>query len=414
MKPTNRRSFISTIGPGLLLFAAGVGAGDLLTASMAGADIGLIVVWGALIGATVKWVLSEGIARWQMATGTSMIEGWLHHAPWFAWIFFAYFLLWTLFVGGALVNACGVAGTALLPIGDATTSKITWGAIHSLLGLLLVWKGGFEQFESVMKWIIGVKFAIVILTAGLIVAADPGAILGGIFAPKMPTGIGGFNKFLAVLGGVGGTVTMLSYGYWVREANRSGGEGLRASRKDLTFSYVGAALFGAAMVIIGSRITTTGAGANVAIQLAEQLGNVLGPAWSWVFLVGFWATVFSSLIAVWHGVPYLFADFLRARSGHTLAGDGSVDLQKSRGYRWYLLCIAILSLALLLKPMKDVQFIYAELGAWFMPALALALLVMNGRGKWVGREYRSGWVTTAVLVLTVALFVYLAVSGIRE
>src|SRR6185295_9478387 len=106
------RSFWSIIGPGVLLFAAGVGAGDLLTASMAGADIGLIVVWAAFIGAGVKWVLSEGIARWQMATGMSVIEGWLRHAPWFAWTFFVYFLLWTFFVGGALVNACGVAGTA--------------------------------------------------------------------------------------------------------------------------------------------------------------------------------------------------------------------------------------------------------------------------------------------------------------
>jgi Mn2+/Fe2+ NRAMP family transporter len=407
-------SIWSIIGPGLLLFAAGVGAGDLLTASMAGSDIGLIVVWAAFIGAAVKWVLSEGIARWQMATGTSMLEGWLRYAPWFAWIFFAYFLFWSFFVGGALVNACGVAGTALVPLGDPKSSKILWGAIHSLLGMLLVWKGGFDRFEKVMTPIIGAKIAIVILTAGLIVAADPAGVLGGIVAMKMPPGIGGFNKFLGVLGGVGGTVTMLSYGYWVREANRTGSEGLRASRKDLTFSYIGAALFGASMVIIGSRIVSTGEGATVAVQLADQLGNVLGPAWRWVFLLGFWATVFSSLIAVWQGVPYLFADFLRAWRGRTLRDESAADLRQSRSYRWYLLAIGVIPLVLLLQPLKQVQFFYAWLGAWFMPTLAVALLVMNGRRKLVGEEFRSGWGTMAVLVLTVALFAYLAIAGIRE
>jgi hypothetical protein len=49
-----------------------------------------------------------------------------------------------------------------------------------------------------------------------------------------------------------------------------------------------------------------------------------------------------------------------------------------------------------------------------MPTLAVALLVMNGRRKLVGEEFRSGWGTTGVLVLTVALFAYLAIAGIRE
>lgn len=50
-----------------------------------------------------------------------------------------------------------------------------------------------------------------------------------------------------------------------------------------------------------------------------------------------------------------------------------------------------------------------------MPVLALALLVMNsGFRGWVGPELRNGWVVTTFLVLTVALFVYLAIAGIGE
>jgi Mn2+/Fe2+ NRAMP family transporter len=435
MSSEQPRSFLSIIGPGILLFAAGVGAGDLLTASMAGSEVGLVVVWAAIIGTVLKWVLSEGIARWQMGSGSSMIEGWLRHAPWFAWIFLAYFVLWTFVVGGALVNACGIAATAFLPIGSESTSKIIWGIIHSLVALLLVWKGDFEQFERMMKYVIGVKFLVVILTAGLIVASDPANVLGGIFAPRMPAGVAGWSRFLGVLGGVGGTVTMLSYGYWIREAGRRGADGLRASRTDLTISYLGTALFGAAMVIIGSRIVVAGEGARVGVQLAGELGAALGAEWKWVFLVGFWATVFASLVAVWDGVPYLFADFLRARKAKAVPAttitrnpppvwlpdtarptlEEEADLHRSRSYRWYLVGIATVPLVLLLRPVREIQFVYATLGAWLMPVLAVALLLMNsGRAGLVGAEYRNSRVITIMLLLTIGLFVYLAIAGIRE
>ena len=413
---SDSRSFLSIIGPGVLLFAAGVGAGDLLTASMAGSDVGLVVVWAAVVGTILKWTLSEGIARWQMGTGRSMLEGWVRHAPWFAWIFFAYFILWTFVVAGALVNACGIAATAFLQIGTESESKVVWGVIHSLVAMLLVWKGDYDRFETIMKYVIGVKFMIVVLTAALIVAAEPGVILGGIFAPKMPSGIGGWSRFLGVLGGVGGTVTMLSYGYWIREAGRSGADGLRASRKDLTISYAGTALFGAAMVIIGSRIVVTGEGARVGVQLAGELGAALGSEWKWVFLVGFWATVFASLVAVWDGVPYLFADFMRARRQPVHREEEAIaDLHRSRGYRWYLVGIGTLPLVLLLRPVKEIQLVYATLGAWLMPVLAAALLVMNsGRIGLVAPEFRNRWGIRTLLLLTIALFVYLAIAGIRE
>ncbi len=64
-------TWFSAVAPGILLAATGVGAGDLLTAGMAGSEVGLSVLWAALVGAMLKWTLSEGIARWQMATGTS-------------------------------------------------------------------------------------------------------------------------------------------------------------------------------------------------------------------------------------------------------------------------------------------------------------------------------------------------------
>ena len=57
------------IGPGLLLAATGVGGGDLATGSIVGSLLGPTVLWAVVVGAFLKFVVTEGIARWQLATG---------------------------------------------------------------------------------------------------------------------------------------------------------------------------------------------------------------------------------------------------------------------------------------------------------------------------------------------------------
>lgn len=401
--------------PGLLIAATGVGAGDLLTASIAGSTVGLSILWAALVGAVLKFVLTEGIARWQMGTGTTVLEGWaLHFGRGVQWAFLGYLLLWSFFVGGALVNACGVAGAGLLPlVEDLRASKAIWGVTHAMVGWALVRVGGYRLFEKLMSALIGLMFATVVVTAVLI-RPDLPAVLRGCLAPVVPED--GAVWVLAVLGGVGGTVTLLSYGYWIRERGRTGGRGLGLCRIDLAVGYAMTALFGLAMMVIGSRVDIR-RGPAVALELAGQLEQVAGPAGRWVFLLGFWGAVFSSLLGVWQGVPYLFADFIRARGDWRrgrIRGDapaarsaGGPGLADTTAYRGYLLALAVLPLPLLWFTVQKAQLVYAVVGAFFVPLLALALLVLNNRADWVGTRYRNGWVPNLLLSVALVFFGWL-------
>ncbi len=391
--------------PGILVAATGVGAGDLLTASIGGAETGLVILWAVGIGSLFKWGLNEGIARWQLATGTTLLEGWVTRlGSWIQWLFLPYFLLWTVMTGGAMISGCGVAGAGLLPIGDPDTSRIIWGIVHSLAGLALVWIGGFPVFEKMMAVCIGVMFVGVLITAVLL-GPDWGAVFSGVFVPTVPSG--GSPWVLGILGGVGGTVTLLAYGYWIRETGRAGEEGVRVCRMDLGVAYTLTALFGMAMVIIGSRIAVEGQGAQMAVQLADQLGQVLGPLGKWMFLLGFWGAVFSSLLGVWQSTPYLFADFYTLRRQRLYGEARPKDLSRTAAYRWYLVAIAIVPLVLLWGTVRQVQLAYAVMGALFMPLLALTLLILNTQGRLVGKRFRSGWFINALLVATLALFAYM-------
>lgn len=404
----NTRWF-SKIALGLLVAATGVGAGDLITASLAGSNLGLIILWAALAGALLKWVLNEGIARWQMATSTTLLEGWADNlGGGVQWLFFGYFIIWSYIVAGALINACGVAGVGLLPLGDPHTSKIVWGIVHSAVGLAIVRAGGFRAFEAVMSVLAGLMIVTVLLTV-ILISPDWAGVLRGLAIPTIPRQ--GAGWLVALMGGVGGTVTLLCYSYWIREKGRSGRQGAKACRFDLTVAYALTAFFGVAMVIIGSRVKVSGSGDTVALTLADQLAGALGPVGKYAFLLGFWGAVFTSLLGVWQGVPYMFADFLQLRRRGKRSNVQSADLRATPAYRFYLLALAVLPISLLWLKVQLVQYVYGIVGAFFMPFVALTLLLLNNRLRLVGREFKNSWIINLVLVLTLAFFSFI---GLRE
>src|ERR687890_1673217 len=147
-------SFLKLAGPGLIVAATGIGSGDVVSATVGGARFGVVLLWGIALGAFFKYVLSEGIARWQLATGTTALEGWAEHLPaWVKFYFGAYLIFWTVAVSAALTNATG------LGISNLTGGAISqpWGAVaHSLIGFAFVWLGGYGGFGKLMKTLVAI------------------------------------------------------------------------------------------------------------------------------------------------------------------------------------------------------------------------------------------------------------------
>ena len=399
------------IGPGLLLAATGVGSGDLATGAIAGSLLGPAVLWAVLLGALLKFVVTEGLARWQLATGETLLEGAVRRiGPIVIWAFFPYLFLWSFFVGSAQVSASGVTLHAILPVfDDPRHGKIVFGIASGLAALALVWFGGYKAFERAMQVCIGLMFVMVVATSVLL---WPGTtpVLEGLFVPAIPDADGeGFTWTIALIGGVGGTLTVLCYGYWLREEGRTRPEDLPACRVDLGTGYLMTALFGMAMVIVGSSIEVEGEGTELLVRLSDRLADVMGPTGKWLFLVGTFGAVWSSVLGVWQAVPYLFADcWALIRRPDDGAARAAVDTT-SKPYRVYLLLLATVPMLGLFASFREVQKIYTVLGALFFPLLALAVLVFNGRASWVGARFRNGPATIIALVGVLLFFSYLAI-----
>lgn len=401
----------------MLVAATGVGAGDLATGAFAGSLLGLSILWAVIVGAYLKYIVTEGIARWQLTTGSTVLEGVAGRLGRVSiWIFLPYFICWSFFTASALMGACGVTLHAIFPVfDDPRSGKIIFGIFSSLLGISLVYQGGYRLFEKIMSLCIGIMFCTVVLSAVLL---WPGfeAVLRGIFIPSIPDLNGqGLTWTVALIGGIGGTVTVLCYGYWIREEGRMDAAQLTLCRVDLATGYIMTALFGLAMVIIGSRLTIEGGGAALLVKLSDQLGGSLGPPGKWLFLIGAAGAVFSSLLGVWQATPYIFADLwsLLMNPADPLGLDRPRDAIDTKGmpYRIYLWLLAFVPMAGLFTGFRQAQKLYTVTGAFFFPLLAIVLLLLNGRKRWVGERFNNGPVATISLGVTLGFFLWVALHN---
>ena len=198
---------ITLFGPAIIVAAAGIGASDIIAASVAGARFGLALLWAVALGAALKGLLSEGIARWQVASGTTFLQGVAKHLPpWVLVLFTAYLVVWAVGVSGALANGCGLA------IENLSGGRVprSWGAVsHVLIAGFVVRFGGLGAFTKAMKVLIIAMFITIVYCAAWFGPA-PNALVSGLL-PSVPTGAGPF--VLSVLGGIGGSVTLLTYNY---------------------------------------------------------------------------------------------------------------------------------------------------------------------------------------------------------
>ena len=399
-------------GPGLVVAAAGIGSGDVISATVGGANYGVVLLWAIAVGAFFKFVLNEGIARWQLATGTTMVEGWAEYLPaWVKMFFAAYLLVWTVSVSAALTNASGL-GIANLTGGAISQS---WGAIaHSLIGFAFVLVGGYAGFEKLVKVLVGIMGFSVLICA-ILTFDHLGATVRGLFAPTIPPGSG--RQVLSLIGGIGGTITILSYNYWMREEGMAGPGYLGYVRGDVGIAYLFTAIFGIAVMLIanqaffvsGVQITD----AQAVPRMAEMLGRILGPAGALAYSLGFWAAVFASLLGVWQSVPYLYADLYGIVRKLPPQERQSVTRVTSIPYRLALLFITLVPLpfAFLGQPLFIV-ITFTIVGSAFVPFLAATLLYMNNRVKWASSVPRNHWAANLILIVILTLFLAIVAQDV--
>jgi Mn2+/Fe2+ NRAMP family transporter len=387
----------------MVVAATGVGAGDMVATLVAGERYGYALLWAAVVGCLVKISLAEAVGRWHLATGRTIFDGWSSLGRWTHVYFGAYILVWGFVYGATAMSASALPLNALMP----SVPLEAWAILAGLSGLGFVWINRYGVFEKVMTAFVAVMFVTVVGLAAML-APGLGEMASGL-PPELPDGSGLYT--LGLIGGVGGTITMASYGYWVNAKGWRDASWMRVMRWDNRIAYITTGLFVIAMLVVGAELLR-GSGVKLTqgdrglVDLAGVLEARFGRAASVTFLVGFFAAAYSSVLGVWHGVSLLFADFV-AHVGGKPRGDGPTE--RTRAFRAYALWLTFPPMLLLFlgRPFQLV-LAYGVLGSVFMPFLAITLLWLLNSSR-TPRAYRNN--LGANLALAVAGLLFVVVSA---
>lgn len=396
------------IGPGLIVAATGVGAGDLVAALVAGTNYGLVFAWSIIVGAILKFVLNEGVGRWHLLSGKTIFEGWQSMGKWASIYFGVYALIWGFVYGAAGTSSCALAMSAMIP----AIPLWAWAIIHGIAGFALTWSGRFRLFERAMNILVGLMFITVVGSAVLALPKLSG--LWHTAVPDLPKG--SLLYALGLIGGVGGSITMASYGYWIQENGWKDRSYVSAMRYDSAIAYIVTAIFTLSLLVLGAALLygtdVSISGEQGLVSFASIMGNEIHPAARWLFLLGFWSASFTSVVGVWNGVSYLFADFIRnLRKSHI----DKRKLNQTKAFRFYVFWLTFppMLLHFIGKPVGLI-IAYGALGALFMPFLAITLLWLLNSKKELPEEGRNHWLSNLFLALCLVLFVVLAINELRN
>lgn len=395
--------------------ATGVGAGDLVSTMVAGSGYGYTLLWAAVLGCVIKIALAEATGRWHLATESTIFSGWASLGWWTAVYFGIYAVIFAFVYGAAATQATALPLAAMFP----QVSFNAWAIITGVLGAALVLFNRYQVIENLMAVLVAVMFVSVVTAAVLSVPSLPDALAG--LVPTIPDGAGVYT--LGLMGGVGGTITIAAYGYWIQAKGWRDRSWMRVMRLDNTTAYVVTGIFVISMLIVGAELLSTIEFASeddgALLRVAPILDREFGEPMRWLFLVGFWATSFTSVVGAWNGIGLMFADFAESVTARLRGREiPSVDKRATSSSWWfrgYVLWMTFPPMVLLLlgEPIA-VVIAYGVLGSVFLPFLALTLLWLLNRSARVPREHRNGWLSNVGLGGAATLFFVVAFTEIAD
>lgn len=409
--PTTWRGRLAVVGPGLILAAGGVGAGDLISALTGSARFGMTILWAAVLGVVLKYAIVEGLGRLYMTTGNTILKSVRNVGRWLSVLFLVFFLVMGLLYGAALSSLVGLAMRAMAPVLPIDA----WSILLLLVAAGIVSIGRYNVFEKFMTVFVVLASVGVIGTAIFTLAnlSDP-AEYAASMVPTIPDG--STLAILAIIGGVGGTFSTATYSYYARDKGWRDTSWIPVMRFDVAVGYVLTFLFAFALFTIGFEFLFTSgdtiSGSDGLLSLSDPIRSSIGSVVGWLFLGGFFVTVFDSTVSGLTNLSYLLADSVRVVRNIPESEAAEYTSQNSRWFRGALLYCTVPSIAIILlgEPVF-LALLYAAFGALILPLLSIVLL-RHLNGKHIDKRYRNKLLSNVFIGLALLLFVGLAVQEV--
>ena len=389
---------IPRIGPGAVVTAAFIGPGTVTTCVRAGVEFRYALLW-ALVFATIGTIIFQEMAArlgvaGEIGLGEAIRRRFDRHRTqyWLA----AALVVSAIGIGNAAYQTGNLLGatSGLQILGGGRISY--WGATIGLLASLFLWSGSYKLLERVLVTMV-IAMSVVFVATAIAVVSDGGALLRGMFVPRLPEG--GDLLALALIG-----TTMVPYNLFLHASSARerwrGADKLGEARADLGVAIVLGGVISMAILITGA--AQFGETIDSPVRMATMLEPVLGRWATTFFAVGFFAAGMTSAITAPLAAAYAVSGVL-----------GWVQDLRSPLVRMIWMAVMAVGVGFTLaneQPFQAIVFAQAA-NAILLPAIALfLLLVMNDRRQLKGAT--NGIVANMLGGAVVALTVLLSAMAI--
>ena len=407
----------------MIISASIVGSGELIVTTKTGAENGFILLWFIIFACLIKVFVQIELGRHVITKGVTMLEA-MNAVPgprlkvsWLVWV-------WILMFVATFFQLAGIVGgiASVFELGGSTWKTNTWALLVTGSCALLLAVGRYlfvERFSTVM---VGLFTAFTIL-AVFALYQTPYAITSEQLVSGMRFQLpDNFTVAFAAFGVVGvGASELIYYPYWCLEkgyarftgpndgsaewAERAKGW-LRVLRWDAWVSMVIYTVATVAFYLLGAAVLH-GKGLqlddkNVIENLSTLYRESFGAAGLWIFLVGAFVVLYSTVFISTASNGRLFADLLK------LFGLVKVVTPEQRARHIRIACVLLPALYLLFFVLFEKPVTLVTIGAvsqgLMLPLLAMSALYFHR--KWTipalapGRPWVTMlWVSSALMVL---------------
>ncbi|AMD86692.1 hypothetical protein AXF14_02610 [Actinomyces radicidentis] len=154
---------------------------------------------------------------------------------------------------------------------------------------------------------------------------------------------------------------------------------------------------------------------DAVFEVGDIIGTNIGSVAHVLFLLAFFAVVYSGVLGGFQGIAYVTGDCVRVIRRYPHQDEPDFDMSaKAPEFRGALLWLTLWSVVILTagKPVTLV-LVYAAISSLMLPVLAIALLILLNRST-TAAELRNGIVSNIMLVACLALSGFLALLQLRE
>ncbi|WP_299048651.1 divalent metal cation transporter [uncultured Polaribacter sp.] len=304
-----KKSFLQSLGPGLLFAGAAIGVSHLVQSTRAGAEFGFGLIWALLLVHLFKYPFFQFGPRYAAATGETLLDGYqkLGKGVLITYYVLNFATMFTIQAAVTIVTA-GLASQLFGSFGGEE-NLVLWSSILMFISLIILLIGKYSLLDNLMKYII------LILTISTIIAVSV-----ALFSTKeafdvaqiIPSGAVELTFLIAFLGWMPAPMDVsIWHSIWSVEKDKT--TVIKTKPKDAIFDfnvgYLGTLFLGLCFVLLGALVmynsgeTFSNKGGVFASQLIKLYTKNLGD-FSYIFIaIAAFTTMFSTTITTMDASP---------------------------------------------------------------------------------------------------------------